>query len=42
MQYKIAAVIVDIKKTFDTIEHKILFIKLYKYGIRGHTLNLIK
>ena len=39
---KIAAVFVDIKKAFDTIDHKILFIKLYKYGIRGQTLNLIK
>ena len=42
MHDKIAAVFVDIKKAFDTIDHKILFIKLYKYGIRGQTLNLIK
>ena len=39
---KISAIFVDIKNYFDTIDHKILFIKLYKYGIRGHTLNLIK
>ena len=38
----IAAVFVYIKKAFDTIYHKILFIKLYKYGIRGQTFNLIK
>ena len=39
---KMAAVFVDIKKAFDTFDHNIIFIKLYKYGIRGHTLNVMK
>lgn len=36
------AVLIDIQKCFDTIDHQILFSKLYHYGIRGQTLNLIK
>ena len=36
------AIFVDIKNAFDTIDHNILFIKLHKYGVRGHSLNLIK
>ena len=37
-----AAVFFDNKKALDTIDHNILFIKLHIYGIRGHTLHLIK
>ena len=37
-----ACVFLDFKKAFDTINHKILFQKLYRYGIQGRTLNLIK
>ncbi len=36
------AVLIDIKKCFDTIDHQLLFSKLHHYGIRGQTLNLIK
>ena len=39
---KMAAVFINTKNAFDKIDHIILFIKLYKYGIIGHTLNLIK
>ena len=33
------AVFIDLSKAFDTLEHEVLFAKLYKYGIRGITLD---
>ena len=32
----------DLSKAFDTLEHKVIFIKMYKYGIRGTALNWFK
>ena len=40
-QYVIG-VFIDLKKAFDTINHKLLFNKLERYGIRGIVLDWIK
>ena len=39
---KTGAVYIDLKKAFDTVDYKILFIKLQKYGIRGIALEWFK
>ena len=38
---KCSMVSIDLKKTFDTIDHSILIKKLHLYGIRDTALNLI-
>ena len=34
----VIAILIDLKKAFDTVDHKILLRKLYAYGIRGNML----
>lgn len=38
----VTALFMDMTKAFDFVEHGILLNKLYKYGIRGKVLSLIK
>ena len=36
------ALFLDLSKAFDTLEHKVLLDKMYRYGIRGSSLNCFK
>ncbi len=35
-------VLIDLKKAFDTVDHKMLLNKIELYGIKGHALSLLK
>ena len=39
MEDIVIAILIDPKKAFDTVDHKILLRKLYAYDIRGNMLN---
>ena len=38
----LVGIYLDLKKAFDTVDHKILVDKLFKYGIRGNIFNWFK
>ena len=38
----VIAILIDLKKAFDTVDHKILHRKLYAYRIKGNMLNGLK
>ena len=41
-KYHSCLIMLDIRKAFDTVNHELLLLKLYHYGIRGITYNLIQ
>ncbi len=36
------ALLIDVSNVFDSLDHRLLFTKLYAYGVRGVALNLIE